>query len=426
MKKKFTSGNLFNESDGFDNFSFVEEFDSDLVANRGEGVDALSDDDYIEKEFDSKKPVLSKEDLAELSAKSAEAKHAAELLNKFGLNENEKEESSLITKEDAENIDDIRNLYDSDTEITDTITEKKDSDDTITEKVYYETEDGEDFDEIKHLLSEDEKEKLKKTIKIKKRKTPEQIQDEKIQSQKNFEKEIFNSLYSDDYSETDEFKDKIMLEKDFVDLIKARRIEKKHSVTSPTNLLDSKEIKSDKKFVEITHAPNLDKPTNTHEMSTVEINRDEYGEIENIIVICKCGEKTLIKFDYAEEDDEDLTIFDDDTSENEKIDHDNDTYLDFDQIDNIAEEEQNILENDMDQLQEDINNSFENENINSDTDSNIDNIENQDENDMNIDDIEMQDENDINLDEIQDQNFENIDFNELDDSDLDDLIDKSQ
>ncbi len=58
--------------------------------------------------------------------------------------------------------------------------------------------------------------------------------------------------------------------------------------------------------IEIANDPSLDKSKDNP--ASVIVNRDQYGEVESIEVLCNCGERTYIKFDFAEENEKfDLT-----------------------------------------------------------------------------------------------------------------------
>lgn len=305
MKDKNKSGNLLSGDDFIEKFDFDDEFDSELIANRGEGVDALSEDDFVEKGFKKKDSVFTKDDIEDIASQGKEAKKAADLYKQ--LTDDEETESALIKSEDAEKMEDIKSLYDDNHNIeineNDEGTDQNDSS-LIEFENYDEQSDDEyeDYESIKHLLSDEEREKYENRRNKPVRKvTPEDIRKKKINEQAEFERRLFESIYSEEYKDTDEYRDLIMLEKQFEDIIKAPRIDLKKNASLESNLLETDEIKTNKKFVEITQAPNPDKPDETHQMSTVEINRDESGEIENIVVICKCGEKTLIKFDYQDD-----------------------------------------------------------------------------------------------------------------------------
>ncbi len=393
MKDKNQSGNLFSDA-ATQKFEFDNEFDSELIANRGEGVDALSEDDFVEKGFKKKDSVFTKEDIKDIASQSSEAKKAADLYKQ--LTDDEETESALIKSEDAEKMEDIKSLYD-DSHGTELIIkedepypEEFDDNDETKSEVYDEESDDlpeseyEDYESVKHLLTDEEKEKYeKRKNKTVKKIRPEDIQKKKILEQAKFEKKLFQSIYSDEYKESDEYRDMIMLEKQFEDIVKAPRIDMKINASLESNLLETDEIKNNKKFVEITHAPNPDNPDDTHQMSTVEINRDENGEIENIVVICKCGEKTLIKFDYQDEyqnasdseipeefnktdeaDDNDIPedAFDTDEqneTEEEKDDEDIEKYDFEDDSENTIEIDGNF--EDLDNAADDINNKNEDE-----------------------------------------------------------------
>lgn len=61
------------------------------------------------------------------------------------------------------------------------------------------------------------------------------------------------------------------------------------------NLIPGEYVEKSDRQVEITDDPNTIE--NEHRTS-IEIDRDENGDIESITVFCKCGERTFIKFDY--------------------------------------------------------------------------------------------------------------------------------
>jgi uncharacterized protein (DUF433 family) len=85
--------------------------------------------------------------------------------------------------------------------------------------------------------------------------------------------------------------------KDFLQLPKITG--QKHSEFQ-SNIIKSESINKKSKKIEITDDPNF--KDNRHSTTSVVVNRDESGELESIEVHCKCGERTLIKFDYFDED----------------------------------------------------------------------------------------------------------------------------
>lgn len=291
------SGNLIRKFDKIDYDPFSEEFDSDEIVNRGEGIDALSTPEQEEK-TDKKevKPeqIFSDEDLAEMAQKGEEGKDAVELYKKFAGDE--KEESSII-KEDEIHEHRIDSLYSEEfspeppdkEELNEILERDEDKKEKSTET------DKEDDDEYLYFRD-------KNGRKVKRSK-------EFLKKQKDYEEKLIASLYGPDYSETDEFRDMILLKNKFNEIFKADKLKPVAKFSSGRNLLQSDEIDKDKKFIEVTEAPSF-KGGEPHGVSTVEINRNKGGEIESIIVQCKCGEETVIEFDYSDEENDELTVID--------------------------------------------------------------------------------------------------------------------
>lgn len=94
-------------------------------------------------------------------------------------------------------------------------------------------------------------------------------------------------------------------ENKFKDYLKAPKISGSSKLRGNSLIIDSDKVIESGKTVEI--ADNPIKHKGEHENSSVIINRDEKGEIENIQIVCKCGEKLLLKFDYTENDLSELT-----------------------------------------------------------------------------------------------------------------------
>ena len=82
----------------------------------------------------------------------------------------------------------------------------------------------------------------------------------------------------------------------FRDYLEIPRISGKENVSSDKKLISEENIKATNKKIEISDELGDDDGHHT----TIEINRDENNEIEAIIIHCKCGEKTVLKFDYEE------------------------------------------------------------------------------------------------------------------------------
>jgi|GEM_PF-3231593 len=94
-------------------------------------------------------------------------------------------------------------------------------------------------------------------------------------------------------------------ENKFKDYLKAPKISGKSNLRGDSLIIDKEKVVESGRTVEI--ADNPIKHKGEHENSSVIINRDDKGEIENIQIVCKCGEKLLLKFDYTENDLSELT-----------------------------------------------------------------------------------------------------------------------
>jgi len=101
-------------------------------------------------------------------------------------------------------------------------------------------------------------------------------------------------------------------ENKFEDYLKAPNISGNSKLRGNEFIIDKDKVVETGHTIEISDNSHKDK--NFHVQSSVVINRDEKGEIENIQIICKCGEKILLNFDYAENDLVDLT-----SSEKQKV-----------------------------------------------------------------------------------------------------------
>ncbi len=96
------------------------------------------------------------------------------------------------------------------------------------------------------------------------------------------------------------------LQQNFRDYIKVPKISGKLNKFSERNLLKKEEIKPTGKKLEIVD--NLPKGLNPKSNTSILINRDINGEIESIEILCKCGEKTLISFEYSDITDEESDL----------------------------------------------------------------------------------------------------------------------
>ena len=237
-----------NETDNTENNEnpFEEEFDIDDVVNSGS---------VEEDEEEGKNKLLNDDDLREIIEMDDEARRAVAFVEKFGDSE-EKWESSVIKKEDINNSD---NIIAADLEELQKYSQKskntpKDESGSIL---------GNEKENIEEVLNENEPSELTEYYKESKRKR-----------------------------------------KDFKDFLKFPKISGRERKFESKHHLPSELLKDRKKHVEL-----IDDPQDTieHEKTLIEITRDESGEMESIVVYCKCGEKTLIEFDYLNDGEDDST-----------------------------------------------------------------------------------------------------------------------
>lgn len=85
------------------------------------------------------------------------------------------------------------------------------------------------------------------------------------------------------------------LKENFKDFLTVPKISGTNSHQNHNNLIPSNQLNTGDSYTEIAADPTTEDISHP---STVEINRNENGEIESIVVYCKCGERTMIKFDY--------------------------------------------------------------------------------------------------------------------------------
>ncbi len=93
------------------------------------------------------------------------------------------------------------------------------------------------------------------------------------------------------------------LRANFKDFISLPKISGSLVKSYENNLLSRTEVSNTGKTVEISDS--AASTTDPSHKTSVIINRDNGGEIESIEVVCKCGERTLITFDYGSSKDYD-------------------------------------------------------------------------------------------------------------------------
>ena len=91
----------------------------------------------------------------------------------------------------------------------------------------------------------------------------------------------------------------------FNDYLRYPKIAGKKSISDDSSIIPQERVEDTKKIIDIKD----EEPDIEGHHTSIEIIRDQFEEIESIIVHCKCGEKTVIKFDYETDvsDDEFIT-----------------------------------------------------------------------------------------------------------------------
>ncbi len=112
-----------------------------------------------------------------------------------------------------------------------------------------------------------------------------------------FKPELNDSI---DVSEKHEEK----LENEFRDFLVYPRISGNSHLRGNRSLIPSSNVVKSQKMVEIVDAP---KTKSKHNPATILVNRDETGDIDNIEIVCNCGDRILFKFDKIDHLDDEIT-----------------------------------------------------------------------------------------------------------------------
>jgi len=140
------------------------------------------------------------------------------------------------------------------------------------------------------------KENVQKNV-IKPEEYEKNITDYELQSVLNYSDE---KRKQDFYSPLDISQEKHHnLESEFKDFLSIPKISGKEKITTESKVLPNEIVENIEKKVEIVDYDDKDSIHHT----SVEIGRDGNGDLEYIVIHCKCGEKTMIKFDYDDGND---------------------------------------------------------------------------------------------------------------------------
>ncbi|NLO20359.1 MAG: hypothetical protein GX121_10895 [Ignavibacteria bacterium] len=116
-------------------------------------------------------------------------------------------------------------------------------------------------------------------------------------SDEEYKKRNFKIEYADDFQENEANEEANFLKQNFKDFLTLPRISGTHSVKADSNIISGDKIKADSGFIEIPDIVANELDANG-ESSTILVNRNSKNEITSIEILCKCGERTVIDFDY--------------------------------------------------------------------------------------------------------------------------------
>lgn len=125
-----------------------------------------------------------------------------------------------------------------------------------------------------------------------------EVKSKKVQEPEDFQKILAKDLNirEQDWAEiAQEISQTDLLDDNFRDFIELPKISGDERNLIGKRLIPANKISQIDKKVEIS---DRDLPDDIDHRTSIEINRDEKGDIESITVYCKCGEVTDIKFDY--------------------------------------------------------------------------------------------------------------------------------
>ncbi len=94
------------------------------------------------------------------------------------------------------------------------------------------------------------------------------------------------------------------INRNFRDFLQYPKISGEDKFGLERKFIPKEQIQGKDKKIEIADSVKFDEENHS---TTIEIIRSAEGDIENIVVYCRCGEKTLIRFDYDDKTDADET-----------------------------------------------------------------------------------------------------------------------
>jgi hypothetical protein len=112
----------------------------------------------------------------------------------------------------------------------------------------------------------------------------------------------FQSQLNEDVELSDQ---ELILENEFKDFLIAPKITGSGNLKGKDHIYPKSKVKVTDKKVEITSAP--PEKSHKHGKASVLINRDDKGDLENIEIVCDCGENILLKFEVVDNLNQNLT-----------------------------------------------------------------------------------------------------------------------
>ncbi len=254
---------------------FDEEFDPNLVVNRSKHSDFLEDDLLAQEEKQNKETksfYISHKDLANILSENP------------GLNLQTKTRDGLLVE-----INNTSQLLDANLDYNENLIEitipsssvSKPSDAQTIRNQF----DEFDFDDENYNISEDELAELARK---------ENLKQKLFEENKKFKEESY-VLPQDKFFEQRKIS---FLDYVSANVISGNKVKKYSDTYIPEEFVPDVEPKK----LEIIDLNSF--AGKEIKKTSVLINRDENGEIDSLEVLCKCGERTLIKFDFDENDQE--------------------------------------------------------------------------------------------------------------------------
>ncbi len=111
-------------------------------------------------------------------------------------------------------------------------------------------------------------------------------------------KNLFDETQFQEYEDYEKLRDEEILQKNFKDFLILNKISGNFKGLSGTNRIPRNKVLESKNIIIEDNPLLIDFDEETKNKTTVVTHKNEHDEIEYIEVLCECGSKTVIKFDY--------------------------------------------------------------------------------------------------------------------------------